>query len=235
MVAEQVVIPRHRWGLGAFVVVEATYLLSSLLLALPFAGPEPPHVSVIVLVVGVPSILAAGLALLITLLRGNGPRIDLRMQWSWPAAGFGLLFGVGGLVISIPASLLWTAVVGDDANSAAGLVFGEARGSWAWAVAVFALIALIAPICEEIVYRGLLWGAVDRWGRWVAFGVTTVVFSVAHLEWTRTPLLLIVAIPIGLARLYTDNLSASIVTHQITNLLPGLVLMFIVAGAMPAA
>lgn len=235
MVAQQqTVAPRHRWGLIAFVVVEAVYLLSSLLLALPFAGPRP-HVSVIVLVVGVPSILAAGLAILITRLRGNGPRIDLRMQWSWRAVGFGLLFGIAGLFVSIPASLLWTAIVGDDANSAAGLVFGEARGTWAWAVAVFALIVIIAPICEEIVYRGLLWGALDqRWGRWVAFGVTTVVFSVAHLEWTRTPLLLIVAIPIGLARLYTDNLSASIVAHQVTNLLPGLVLMFTVAGAMPA-
>ncbi len=227
---------RHRWGLGAFVVVEAAYLLSSALLAMPFAGPGPAHVSVIVLVVGGPSILAAGLAILITRLRGNGPRIDLRLQWSWRDAGLGLVFGTAGLLVTIPAALLWTAFVGEDANSAAGLVFGEARGTWAWAVAVFALIAIVAPICEEIVYRGLLWGALDqRWGRWVAFGVTTVVFSVAHLELTRTPLLLVVAIPIGLARLYTDNLSASIVAHQVTNLLPGLVLMFTVAGALPAA
>lgn len=235
MVAEQqLIVGRHRWGLGAFVVVEAAYLLSSVLLAMPFAGPGPAHVSVILLVVGVPSILAASLAVLITTVRGNGPRIDLRLQWSWRGAGFGLLFGIAGLFVTIPASLVWTAIVGEDANSAAGQVFGEVRGTWAWAVAVFVLIVIVAPICEEIVYRGLLWGALDqRWGRWVAFGVTTVVFSVAHLELTRTPLLLIVAIPIGLARLYTDALSASIVAHQVTNLLPGLVLMFTVAGALP--
>lgn len=228
-------VPRHRWGLGAFLVVEAVYLLTSVLIAMPFAGPGPTHVSVILLVVGVPSILAALLALVITIVRGNGPRIDLRLQWSWRSVGFGLLFGVGGLFVTIPASLVWTAIVGGDANSAAGEVFGQTRGTWVWAVAVFVLIALIAPICEEIVYRGLLWGALDqRWGRWVAFGVSTVVFSVAHLELTRTPLLVIVAIPIGLARLYTDSLSASIVAHQVTNLLPGLVLMFTVAGALPA-
>lgn len=216
-------------------MVEAAYLLVSFLLALPFSGPGSAHISVILLVVGVPSILAASLAIGITWLRGNGPRADLRLQWSWRAAGFGLLFGIAGLFVTIPAALLWTTIVGEDATSAAGLVFGGARGTWAWAVAVFVLIAIIAPICEEIVYRGLLWGAVDqRWGRWVAFGVTTVVFSVAHFELTRTPLLLIVAIPIGLARLYTDNLSASIVAHQVTNLLPGLLLMFTVAGALPA-
>ena len=228
-------MPRHRWGLGAFLVVEAAYLLSSILLALPFAGSRPAPVSVIVLVVGVPSILAAALAILITMVRGSGPRIDLRLQFSWRGAGFGVLFGIAGLFVTVPAALLWTAIVGEDANSAAGLVFGGTRGTWAWAVVVFALIVIVAPICEEIVYRGLLWGALEqRWGRWVAFGVTTVVFSVAHLELTRTPLLLVVAIPIGLARLYTGNLSASIVAHQVTNLLPGLVLMFTVAGAMPA-
>jgi CAAX protease family protein len=232
---QQSVVPRHRWGLGAFVVVEAAYLVSSLLLTAQLTGPAPAHVSTIVLVVGVPSVLAAVVAILITTVRGNGPRLDLRLQWSWRGAGFGMLFGVAGLFVTIPAALLWSAIVGEDANSAAGLVFGEAHGTWAWAVVVFALIAIVAPICEEIVYRGLLWGALEqRWGRWVAFGVTTIVFSLAHLELTRTPLLLVVAIPIGLARLYTDNLSASIVAHQVTNLLPGLVLMFTVAGALPA-
>ncbi|MDA2890672.1 CPBP family intramembrane metalloprotease [Mycolicibacterium sp. BiH015] len=226
---------RHRWGLGAFVLVEAVYLLTSVLVAFPFAGSDPAHVCVLLVIVGVPSILAAALAIVITLVRGNGPRTDLRLQWSWRAAGFGVMFGIAGLFVTIPVSLLWTQIVGEDANSAAGEVFGAARGTWGWAVAVFVLIAIVAPVCEEILYRGLLWDAVDqRWGRWVAFGVTTVVFSIAHLELTRTPLLLVVSIPIGLARLYADNLSASIVAHQVTNLLPGLVLMFTVAGVMPA-
>ncbi|PRC43709.1 CPBP family intramembrane metalloprotease, partial [Mycobacterium sp. ITM-2017-0098] len=98
MVAEQqAIVPRHRWGLGAFVVVEAAYLLSSVLLAMPFAGPGPTPISTILVVVGVPSILAASLAVLITRVRGNGPCMDLRLQWSWRGAGFGVLFGVAGL------------------------------------------------------------------------------------------------------------------------------------------
>lgn len=236
MVADPRPARRHRWGLGAFLLAEAVYLAASVLIALPFTGSDPSDVSILLLVVGVPSLLAAALAIVITRLRGNGPRIDLRLQWSWRAAGLGLVFGIVGLFVTIPASLLWIEIVGEEANSAAGEVFGGVRGTWGWAVAVFVLIAIVAPICEEILYRGLLWGALDqRWGRWVAFGVSTVVFSVAHLELTRTPLLLVVAIPIGLARLYTDNLFASIVAHQVTNLLPGLVLMFTVAGVMPVA
>ncbi|WP_460353094.1 lysostaphin resistance A-like protein [Mycobacterium sp. ZZG] len=230
---------RHRWGLGAFVLVEAVYLATSLLLGYLFGGRSGAgtvHVAVILLAVGVPSACAAAVAVVITRLRGNGPRADLALRWSWRSAGAGLLFGVCGLLVTIPASVLWIQIVGEDANSAAGQVFGEIRSDWAWAIAVFLLIAIIAPVFEEIVYRGLLWGAVQqRWGRWAAFGVSTVVFAVAHLEWSRVPLLLVIAIPIGLARLYTGNLTASIVAHQVTNLLPGLVLMFTVAGVLPAA
>ena len=95
-------------------------------------------------------------------------------------------------------------------------------------------MVFVAPLCEEIVYRGLLWGAVERrWGRWFALVVTTVVFALAHLEFTRLPLLLVVAIPIALARLYSGGLLASIVAHQVTNLLPGIVMMLGLAGFMP--
>lgn len=233
MDAEQQSRP-HRWGLGAFLLVEFVYLSSALLLVLLVGGQGPVAVSTVILVVAMPTLIAAGLAILITKLRGNGPRIDLKLQWSWRGAGLGALFGVGGLVIALPAAALWGEVVGDDASSAAGDVFGGVRGSWASAVVVFIVIVFVAPLCEEIVFRGLLWGAVDwRWGRWAALIITTVVFAIAHLEWTRAPLLLVVALPIGLARLYAGNLTASIVAHQVTNLLPGLVLMFGVAGAAP--
>lgn len=233
MDAEQQPRPQ-RWGLGAFLLVELVYLGSALLVGSLLGGQGSVAVSTVVLAVAVPTLLAAALAILITTLRGNGPRIDLRLQWSWGSAGLGALFGVGGLLLTLPAAAVWIVIVGEDANSAVGNVFGDVRATWAWAAIVFAVVVVVAPFCEEIVYRGLLWGAVDRrWGRWPAFIVTTVVFAVAHFEWTRAPLLLVVALPIGLARLYGGNLAASIVAHQVTNLLPGLVLMLSVAGAIP--
>ena len=61
-----------------------------------------------------------------------------------------------------------------------------------------------------------------------------MVFALAHFELTRAPLLIVIAIPIGLARLYSGGLMASIVAHQVTNLLPGLSLMLALAGVTPA-
>lgn len=172
-------------------------------------------------------------AILITRLRGNGPRTDLRLRWSWRGLRLGLMFGFGGMLVTIPASLVYTAIVGPEANSAVVRIFGGVRASWPWALVVFLVVVFVAPLCEEIIYRGLLWGAVDRrWGRWAALVVTTVVFALAHLEFARAPLLVVVAIPIALARFYSGGLLASIVTHQVTNLLPGIVLLLGLTGAI---
>ncbi len=234
----QLRVRRHRWGLGAFLLVELIYLICALGMAIAASvalrATELHPALIAVLATLVPTLLAAAVAVAITVVRGNGPGLDLKMQWSWRAAGLGILIGGAGLLVTIPAAMLWIWVVGEGANSAAGEVFGGIQGTWGWAVVVFVAVVVVAPVGEEILYRGLLWGAVEqRWGRLVALVVTTVVFAFAHLEWTRIPLLLVVAIPIGLARFYTANLTASIVAHQVTNLLPGLALMFAVAGAAP--
>jgi membrane protease YdiL (CAAX protease family) len=225
----------HPWGIGAFLLVEAVYLLTSTALAVAIVGHGRLTAGVIATGIAVPTMLAAGVALLITQLRGNGPRTDLGLRWSWRGLGLGLLFGFGGLLVTIPASIVYRLIVGPDANSAVGRIFQGLRVSWPWAVAVLLLVVLVAPVCEEIMFRGLLWGALDwRWGRWVALAVTTVVFALAHLELTRAPLLVVIAIPIGLARLYSGGLMASIVAHQVTNLLPGISLMLALAGVTPS-
>jgi membrane protease YdiL (CAAX protease family) len=185
----------HRWGFGAFVVVEVAYVAVGLtLLLITGRGGATSVVLVLALIAG-PTVAAALLAVLLTTLRGNGPRRDLHLQWSWRNLGWGLLFGFAGLFITLPASMVYMAIVGPDANSAVGEAFGGLRTVWPWAVAVFLCVVLVAPVCEEIIFRGLLWGAVDwRWGRWAAFGVTTVIFAhgaAAHrrtADGTRAPL-----------------------------------------------
>jgi membrane protease YdiL (CAAX protease family) len=230
--------PPHRWGIGAYVLVEILFLGSSFLIAALLADPEGPSVVAVVLGLSVPTVLAATTAVLITRLRGNGPRLDLGLRWSARDVAAGLLWGLGGLVVSVPASLVYVAIVGpDNATTAVGQAFDGIRVGWPVALGVFVLVAFVAPICEEIVYRGLLWGAVTKHGanRWVAFAITTLLFAMAHFELTRTPLLLVVALPIGLARVFTGRLPASIVAHQVNNLLPALGLALALTGGVPAA
>jgi membrane protease YdiL (CAAX protease family) len=225
----------HRWGLGAYFLVEAVFLLASVAVAGILGDRLSSSAGALVIALVVPTVLAAGTALLVTWWRGNGPAIDLGLQFSWRDVGIGLAFGVGGLVITIPASLLYVAIVGNDTTSAVGEEFGGVRSGPLLAVVVFVIVVFVAPLCEEIVYRGLLWGAVEKLGakRWWALVITTVVFALAHFEFTRTPLLLVVAIPIALSRLYTGRLTAGVVAHGVNNLLPAVSLVLMLLGVLP--
>ena len=74
-------LPRrtHRWGIGAYVVVEAVFVGVSLLIGFAFLG-KPVSVTALTVALAVPTVLAAGVAMLITRLRGNGPRTDLGLD-----------------------------------------------------------------------------------------------------------------------------------------------------------
>src|SRR6202008_1191977 len=190
------------------------------------ASPNSPSSTTIALVgTMVPTVLATAAALLITRLRGNGPVVDLRWSFTRDDFRIGLKFGALGLVCTTLAAVVWTNVVGEEnASSAVGHLVENGRMPIAAAIALFLFVWLLGPICEEIIYRGLLWGALERlnWGRWAVFTLTTVIFAVSHLEPLRPSLLLVIGIPIGLARLFTGRLGASIVTHQVNNFLPAL-------------
>ena len=229
--------PPHRWGLGAYFLVEAVFLLVSALLASALAGRLTSSAGAVALALAVPTVCAAALAVLITQIRGNGPRIDLGLTMARRDIMVGVLCGFAGLVVTIPASLLYVAIVGTDATSAVGEAFDHVRAGPLLALTIFVIVVFVAPLCEEIVYRGLLWGAVERLGanRWWALAVTTFVFALAHFEFSRTPLLLVVAIPIGIARVITGRLPAGVIAHQINNLLPGLVLTLGLLGVVPMA
>lgn len=230
--ASAVVPPR--WGLGAYLLAEAVFLGVSVSLILPSRlAHRPPSADVLLLSAVVPTVLAAAVAILATVVRGNGPRADLALHFEWADVLRGLRFGGAGLLVTIPAASLWATVVGPaKANSAVGEAFAGLRLSPVLAVLVFLVVWLVAPVCEEIVYRGLLWGAMERLGAtgWWAFGLTTLCFALAHFEFARTPLLLVVAVPIGLARLFTGRLTAGIVAHQLNNLLPAAALLMMMLG-----
>ncbi|MFN2495980.1 MAG: lysostaphin resistance A-like protein [Pseudonocardiaceae bacterium] len=233
---------------AVFAFAEVTFLGTSLLVLLPFVlgspglpadGPLPPVALATALVV--PTMLAALVAITGAALVGRGSLRErlgnqLALRWRSSDVGIGLALGVASLLITLPAAMLWARWVGEGhANSAVGEVFdGQRLGLWI-AITVFLGVWLVAPLCEEALYRGVLWRAMEHWGwnRWVIFGLTTLVFSFAHLELLRTPLLVVISLPIALARMLTGNLVASIVAHQANNFLPAVGLLLVSQGLLP--
>lgn len=233
--------PSHRWGFGAFLLVEAV-LLASAAFVYALLGPvpagEPIPVRDVLVGTMAPTMVAALVAIVITMVRGNGPRVDLRLEWRWDDVRTGLKFGVLGLVVTTVGAYVWTNLVGDaNANSAMSALVEDQKMSVGAAIAMFVYLWLVGPICEEIIYRGLLWGAVerlewgeDKWGRFAAFMLSTAVFAASHLEPLRTILLLVIAVPIGLARLRTGRLLGSVVAHQMNNFLPAVAILLTSLG-----
>ena len=80
------------------------------------------------------------------------------------------------------------------------------------------LLAVLAPLVEELVFRGLLYGwLAGRWGRNVGWIVSSIAFAAAHTE----PAHIILVFPLGLLfgwlRQRTDSLLPSLVAHIANN------------------
>lgn len=231
-------LPEYRWGFGAFLLAMAVLLLSAVFVAAILdphqRGASIPVVTVLVDTI-LPTVLAAGVAVLATVLRGNGPVLDLRLAVRWVDVKRGLRLGLLGIVLTTVAAFVWTRIVGaNDASSALNTVLDGGREPVPAAVVMFVYICVLGPICEELVFRGLLWGAIERqrWGRWAAYWLSTAIFAASHLEPIRTTLLIVIALPIGLARLLTNRLPAAIITHAVSNFLPAVAMLLVALGIM---
>ena len=104
-----------------------------------------------------------------------------------------MFVALGGFVLAFAAVLAPFVLLGalsldDDSSSigsslsTGGLPVDKASGPVAIVFATLG-IAVVAPICEEIFFRGVMFGSLRRWkGVWVAATITAIVFSAAHLE-----------------------------------------------------
>lgn len=103
---------------------------------------------------------------------------------------------------------------------------------------VFGLTVFAAPIVEEVLYRGAVFGSIRKRSRILAYAVSTVLFSLSHV-WQyalvyNDPALLIYAIqyvPLSIALAYCYDRSSSIWTpiffHMASNALSMLVLSYL--------
>jgi membrane protease YdiL (CAAX protease family) len=81
-----------------------------------------------------------------------------------------------------------------------------------------AVIAGLAPLVEELVFRGLLYGWVaGRWGTVAAWIVSSLAFAAAHIEPAHIILVLPLALWFGWLRRRTDSLWPSLVAHMVNN------------------
>jgi membrane protease YdiL (CAAX protease family) len=155
------------------------------------------------------------LALVLVIARGLAPAVlGLRRPPSWrAAAGW-----IGAAIV-----LIW--IIGAalnpflEAGEEQGLVPDEWDPDRAAAfTANFVVVALVAPIVEELTYRGLGFAAVQQFfGGGVAVVVTALAFGLAHGLVIALPVLTIFGLILGWLRLRTKSIYPPIILHAIFN------------------
>ena len=212
-----------RWGIPDAIIPLLGFVLISVALAAGGSLLGIPLPWLLLLGISLPWIALAGWPLLTTSFQGNGPRIDLGLRLTWSDVGWGVIGGFAALMAGGAIALLLQAIFGEF-TSAAGEVGNQLRDEGPMlAVIAFALcVAIGAPIAEEIAFRGMAYNALAKRGLstvWV-IAITTVAFSLFHLEPVRAPILLASGLVLGLLRWRTRSLGAPIVAHAVNNL-PG--------------
>lgn len=80
------------------------------------------------------------------------------------------------------------------------------------------LLSVLAPIVEELVFRGLLYGWIaGRWGGTAGLVVSSLAFAAAHYEPAHVILVLPLGFLFGWLRRRTDSLLPSLFSHVMNN------------------
>ena len=155
------------------------------------------------------------LGILLLIARGLPVRemFALRRPASWPRA---LGLAAGALVAIWVASAAFAPFL--DANEEQGLVPKDWDSSRAGAfVAFFLVVTLLAPVVEELTYRGIGFALLAPYGTGVAILTTGVLFGAAHGLIVALPVLTIFGIVVGWLRARTNSVYPSMLLHAIFN------------------
>ena len=90
----------------------------------------------------------------------------------------------------------------------------------------FITLVVLAPIAEEIIFRGFLYGKIrnllhgkiaDKWGIIIAILIVSILFGVIHLQWNVGVNVFAMSVVLCALREITGTIYAGILTHMVKN------------------
>jgi membrane protease YdiL (CAAX protease family) len=161
------------------------------------------------------SVTPAAVALWASYHKGRGAIIDFGLRIRAGDIPLGALLGVAAqlaaTVLYIP--ILWfTSYDSNDVSGPAKNLTDKATGGGV--LLLILIVVILAPICEEIFWRGLVLRSVERrWGTtWAIIG-SSLVFGAAHIEPLQFPALVLFGVVAALLTVRTGRLGPSICAH----------------------
>jgi len=206
------------WGLTAFLLGFGAYYLVSLVIVGFLPAPNGPRSGVRLVLPLVANLFLGLVPWWFSRRRGRGGLADFGFLPTRRDTMVGLVCGVTSVVVGLIISMVVARVIPPQASPVTSHVD-------AWLVGYVAFLVIGAPVTEELLVRGALWGALERYQvpRLTILVLTALIFAFLHLDPSRLASLFAQGVAIGAARLVTGRIGASMVAHATNNLLPGIV------------
>jgi len=220
--------PEVRWGWPERIFTSGLILF---FLAMAFAAPNQKSGAIDMESLGVSLVLYAALVLLIIgfLVFRNYPVAKMFglgvSGWNWRTI-------VGWLLMCLPLVYLVQSVsyalCSPDQSPQAIVDFLLKSNGWQNRAAVFGLAVLAAPVTEELIFRGCLYGILrEALGRRIAILVSAIIFALIHGHLPSLPGLMVLAAGLALVYERCGSLWAPISMHAAFNALTILTAIFL--------
>ncbi len=192
-------------------------VFSALNYAARLAGGKPPRDAVFRYATAVAGLVELAIVLGIVLAISSGaPQralLALRRPTSWRlAAAIGLAVVIGVFLLS--AALEPVLHPGREQGLAPTFWDGRRAGAFA---ANFVVLAAVAPVVEELTFRGVGFGLLERFGRTAAVVLVGLAFGLAHGLLGGLPLLVVFGSGLAYLRSRTESVYPGMIVHGAFN------------------
>lgn len=159
----------------------------------------------------------------VTHVKGNGLVADVGLRAKWQDAWQG---GLAGVLLQVPVLplLYWPLLrlLDKGASDLEGPArsLGDRADGLAGALLLVLIVGVLAPVFEEIFYRGFVQQALLKRGLppWVAIGISSLVFGASHFQLLQLPGLVLAGVLFGTLAHRAGRLGPAIAAHVTFNM-----------------
>ena len=207
-------------GFGISNIVLSGIVVAMKALGFSFAGINPALLNTILAacIYGLSLLIVVGVPWLVGRHSTNKQELGLWRLPSWAdvglaPVGFVLYFLLSALVLYIASLLL----PGFDSNQVQETGFGTISQRYEYILAFITLV-VAAPIAEEVLFRGYLYGKLRKNAPiWLAMLITSLVFGAIHGQWNVAVDVFALSIVLCALKEVTDGIWAGILLHMLKN------------------
>lgn len=175
----------------------------------------------------------AAVAFVVRWRRIRWPDVGLRRPPLVPILFTPLIFA-GQLFLIVVINLIVLSLTGSFENPQAAAITGGQGFSWRnYGLAVM-VVGLLAPLVEELIFRGLIFGWLRaRLPLWLAVVVSAAVFAGAHVIPVLLPALFAIGLVLAIVYQWTGSLWVTVLLHAMQNTFVVTLLFVALAAGRP--